>query len=111
MESTKTLAMPTRHGVDAALAGRRAECDGGGSVPGTHFAGREEFAGNLTGEYVDHGDPPWRWYALADLSRKPPGYPADVVWCESESLFLIDAEGRALPDSLSAPNPIRQGKK
>lgn len=91
---------PIRRGFDAALAGRRAECDGGGSVPGTHLAGREEFTGRLTGEYVDHGDPPWRWYVLSDLSKKPPGYAANVVWCESESLFLVDAEGRTLADPL-----------
>ncbi|MBW2241903.1 MAG: hypothetical protein JRH01_07935 [Deltaproteobacteria bacterium] len=86
--------------MDPSLAGARAECDGGGMIPGTHFAGREEFTGSLTGEYVDHGDPPWRWYLLAELSHKPPNYPADAVWCESESLFLIDAEGRSLTDTL-----------
>lgn len=78
----------SRPGFDASRAGRRAECDGGGGVPGTRFAGREEFAGTLTGDYVDHGDPPWRWYLLADLERKPEGYPGDAVWCESGSLFL-----------------------
>lgn len=107
MERMRALAMPTRHGVDPSLAGMRAECDGGGAIPGTRFAGREEFAGSLTGEYVDHGDPPWRWYLLGELSQKPPDYPADVVWCESESLFLIDAEGRSLPDRL----PDGQRKK
>jgi hypothetical protein len=101
MEKANKVDMPTRHGFDPSLVGSRAECDGGGPVPGTHFAGREDFAGTLTGEYVDHGDPPWRWYLLTNLSRKPPGYSADAVWCESESLFLIDAEGRTLPDSLS----------
>lgn len=93
--------MPSGHRFDAKLAGRRAECDGGGAIPGTRYAGREEFAGTLTGEYRDHGDPPWRWYLLTDLSRKPPGYPADAVWCESESLFLIDEQGRTLPDPLT----------
>jgi hypothetical protein len=44
----------------------------------------------LTGEYVDHGDPPWRWYLMVDLFRKPEGYPTDAVWCESESVFLLD---------------------
>lgn len=78
----------SRPGFDASRAGRRAECDGGGGVPGTRFAGREEFAGTLTGDYVDHGDPPWRWYLLAGLERKPEGYPGDAVWCESGSLFL-----------------------
>ena len=101
MEEANEFEKQARYGFNPSLVGRRAECDGGGSIPGTHFAGREEFAGNLTGEYVDHGDPPWRWYVLTDLSRKPPGYPADAVWCESESLFLIDAGGKVLPDSLS----------
>jgi hypothetical protein len=101
MERTNAAGMPVRHGREPSLAGRHAECDGGGAIPGTRFAGREDFAGTLTGEYVDHGEPPWRWYLLADLTRKPPGYPAEAVWCESENLFLIDAEGRTLPDSLS----------
>lgn len=81
-------AAPARPGFDADLAGKRAECDGGAAIPGTHFVGREEFSGVLTGQYVDHGDPPWRWYLLADLDRKPPGYPADSVWCESGNLFV-----------------------
>jgi len=74
-------------GFDPRMAGRRAECDGGRAIPGTRYAGREEFAGVLTGDYVDHGDPPWRWYLLAELTRKPEGHP-DAVWCESGSLFL-----------------------
>ncbi|KAA0232548.1 MAG: hypothetical protein JJLCMIEE_03000 [Acidimicrobiales bacterium] len=77
-------------GFDEDLAGRRAECDGGHAVPGTGLAGREEFAGTLTGNYVDHGDPPWRWYLLADLTLKPDGYPEDTVWCESGNLFVLD---------------------
>jgi hypothetical protein len=75
-------------GFDPALAGRRAECDGGGLVGGR--PARQEFAGTLTGEYVDHGDPPWRWYLLVNLAQKPEGYPADAVWCESGSLFLLN---------------------
>jgi hypothetical protein len=75
-------------GFDADRAGKRAECDGGGAIPGTRFAGREEFAGTLTGEYVDHGDPPWRWYLLTDLVRRPEGYPGRAVWCLAENLFV-----------------------
>ena len=70
------------------LAGKRAECDGGHLVPGSRFAGREDFAGTLTGEYVDHGDPPWRWYLLQDLTLTPEGYAHDSVWCESGNLFV-----------------------
>lgn len=81
---------PVRPGFDPELAGRRAECDGGGPVAGTHFAGREEFAGVLTGEYVDHGDPPWRWYLLRELTRKPASYAEDRVWCESGNLFVVE---------------------
>lgn len=79
-----------RRGFDPTLAGRRAECDGGGLVPGTKYAGRQEFTGRLTGEYVDHGDPPWRWYLMVELSEKPESFEDEGVWCESESLFLVD---------------------
>jgi hypothetical protein len=82
---------PARAGFDAAMAGKRAECDGGGLTASGHAA-RQEFAGMLTGEYVDHGEPPWRWYLMVDLSCKPEGYPSDAVWCESESVFLLDDE-------------------
>ena len=79
---------PKRSGFDAALSGRRAECDGGGPVAGGAVAARQEFAGLLTGEYVDHGDPPWRWYLMTPLARKPEGYVWDAVWCDSDSLFF-----------------------
>lgn len=82
--------MPARPGIDPALAGKRAECDGGAPLAGTRVASRQEFVGILTGEYVDHGDPPWRWYLIVNLSRKPEGYPWDAVWCESGSLFLLN---------------------
>ena len=75
--------MPVRPGFDPEMAGKRAECDGGGPVPGTHFAGRQEFTGVLTGEYIDHGDPSWSWYLLAELTVKPDNYSHDRVWCES----------------------------
>lgn len=77
-------------GFDAAMAGKRAECDGGGPVEGTRFAARQEFTGTLTGEYFDHGDPPWRWFLMVDLTKKPDGYGWDSVWCESGFIFLID---------------------
>ena len=75
-------------GVDAAVAGRKAECDGGHALAGTHFAVREEFTGTLTGDFVEEGDPPWRWYLLGALTRAPNGYPHDTVWCESGNLFI-----------------------
>lgn len=81
--------IPARPGFDSTMAGKRAECDGGGLVDGGRAA-RQEFTGMLTGEYVDHGEPAWRWYLMVDLSRKPEGYPTDAVWCESESVFLLD---------------------
>ena len=86
----QTKPIPRRQGFDSEFAGKQAECDGGGPIAGGQAAGRQEFAGVLTGDYVDHGDPPWRWYLMAPLSRKPDGYPWDVVWCESGSLFLCD---------------------
>lgn len=79
-----------RPGFDTAMAGKRAECDGGGPVDGTRFAARQEFTGTLTGEYFDHGDPPWRWFLMVDLTKKPDGYGWDSVWCESGFIFLID---------------------
>lgn len=72
------------------MAGKRAECDGGGPIEGTHFAARQEFAGTLTGDYIDHGDPPWRWYLMVDLFRKPDSYAWDSVWCESGNIFLVN---------------------
>ncbi len=84
----KNEEIETRKGFDPELAGRRAECDGGAPVAGTRMAGRQEFTGVLTGEYVDHGDPPWRWYLLGNLTDKPEGYPSDSVWCESGSLYF-----------------------
>jgi hypothetical protein len=77
-----------REGFDAAMQGRRAECDGGKGIEGTHFAGRQEFAGTLTGHFRDFGDYPWRWYLMTDLTRKPTGYAHDGVWCDSGSLVL-----------------------
>ena len=76
-------------GFDPAMAGKRAECDGGGMTTG-RFAARQDFAGRLSGEYVDHGDPPWRWYLLSELSLKPEGYAWDSVWCESGNLFVVE---------------------
>ena len=80
----------TKPGFDAEMAGKRAECDGGGALAGTRLVCRQEFTGVLTGEYVDHGDPPWRWYLMGQLSNKPEGYPWDTVWCESGSIFVQD---------------------
>lgn len=75
-----------REGFDESMSGRRAECDGGKGIDGTHFAGRQEFAGTLTGHYRDFGDYPWRWYLMTDLTLKPAGYACEGVWCASESL-------------------------
>ncbi len=79
-----------KRGFDSKLAGRRAECDGGGLVPGTKYVGRQEFTGTLTGEFVDHGDPPWRWYLMKDLTLKPESYAETSVWCQAGNLFLTE---------------------
>ncbi len=94
-----------RPGFDSELAGRLAECDGGGPIWGTKYVGRQEFTGTLTGRYVDHGDPPWRWYLLTDLIRKPENCPDRAVWCESDSLFLVDD-----PDRLLGPGSERNSE-
>ena len=84
--------IPQQRGFDPEMAGKRAECDGGGTIPGTQYAGRQEFTGTLTGDYIDHGEPPWRWYLMMDLSIKPAGYAEEAVWCEKESLFFTDED-------------------
>ncbi len=89
MDAVFDESLPTQKGFDPAMAGVRAECDGGGPI-GLRYASREEFAGILTGEYVDHGDPPWRWYLMKDLHRKPDHYPWDSVWCEQGNLFVVE---------------------
>jgi hypothetical protein len=82
--------LPSKRGFDPDLAGKSAECDGGAPVPGTYYAGRQDFAGTLTGDFIDHGDPPWRWLLMGDLTRKPDTYADETVWCESENVFLTD---------------------
>jgi hypothetical protein len=70
------------------LAGKRAECDGGYVSGG--LASREDFAGTLSGEYIEEGDPPWRWYYLHKLTKKPEDYDDEGVWCETGFLFVMD---------------------
>ena len=65
---------------------------GAPTFPGTRYAGRQEFTGTLTGEYFDHGDPPWRWYLMTRLTRKPDNYEHDAVWCDAVSVFVTDEE-------------------
>lgn len=82
------------HNVNPALKGRIAECDGGMPVPNRGagppvLAAREFFRGRLTGEYVEQGDPPWRWYYMTDLEAKPEGFAEPAVWCERSFLFLV----------------------
>ncbi len=77
------------------LAGKRAECDGGGLVPGSRYAARQEFTGTLTGEYYDEGEPAWRWYLMNELTHKPANFPYAAVWCESESIFLLNPLSRS----------------
>ena len=76
-------------GFDEALAGRRAECDGG-SVNGQGVGSREEFHGTLTGEYWEIGTPPWRWYLMHKLTYKPPDFDDDGVWCEASFVFTVE---------------------
>ncbi|MAG34106.1 MAG: hypothetical protein CL908_24770 [Deltaproteobacteria bacterium] len=77
-----------KRGFDSACAGKRAECDGGGPIPGTRMAGRQDFAGTLTGEYREMGDPPWRWYRMVDLVEKPAEFDAEAVWCLQGNLYV-----------------------
>lgn len=92
-----------RPGFDTAMSGRIAECDGGRHIAGTKFAGRQEFTGTLTGAYRDFGPYPWRWYLLAQLTRKPEGFAHDAVWCDAESLTLTGA-----PDAAGIRQPEQE---
>jgi hypothetical protein len=88
--------MARRYYFDRSLTGLWAECDGGSLVeggPAGVLGAREFFRGRLTGLYFEEGEPPyppWRWYELADLVIKPPGYLEDTVWCEEGFLFIVD---------------------
>jgi hypothetical protein len=96
MTETETAAgAPFRAGFDHARAGRRAECDGGAAIEGTRFAGRQHFAGTLTGDYRDYGDYPWRWYLMSALTQAPRGYPHAAVWCDAGSLEIEGEAGAA----------------
>jgi hypothetical protein len=81
---------PYVSGVNPDYKGKRAECDGGAQIEGTKYAGRQFFAGTLTGDYRDFGDYPWRWYLMAELTQKPEAYPQEAVWCDEGSLILMD---------------------
>lgn len=83
-------------GFEPELVGLEAECDGGRPIEGTHFAGRQFFAGSLTGHYRDYGAFPWRWYLMSSLTQKPDGFTHDSVWCDADSLFLVSDPGRTL---------------
>jgi len=77
-------------GFNPDYAGKRAECDGGSFIEGTRMAGRQEFGGTLTGDYIEDGDPSWRWYLMTDLVLKPQNFQEDAVWCLEGNLFLCD---------------------
>ncbi|KYC29109.1 hypothetical protein ACY05_00550 [Sterolibacterium denitrificans] len=80
-------------GFNPDYAGRRAECDGGGAIAGTRLAGRQDYAGTLTGDYIDHASgnaPPWRWYLMRDLTLKPQNCEDEAIWCLAGNLHLID---------------------
>ena len=72
------------------MQGRLAECDGGAPIVGTKYAGRQDFAGKLTGHYRDYGKYAWRWYLMAELTNKPLGYLHEAVWCDEASLVMAD---------------------
>ena len=85
--------MERRYGVDPELALRVAECDGGDATIGSDgitLGSRESFRGRLTGVYFEEGDPPWRWYELADLTLKPEWHLDDTVWCEEGFIWVMD---------------------
>ncbi len=80
----------TRIEFDAELAGRRATCDGGNSLPGAVVGARETFVGTLSGRRMLYGDPPWRWLELVDAVQEAEGTLHDQVWCDEACVFLDD---------------------
>lgn len=89
-----------KRGFVAEYADQIAECDGGGPVGEGRYSGRQEFKGRLTGDCVDVGDPPARWYLMVDLIERPDGFAGDAVWCLAGNTFLGE-EGprlRGCPD-------------
>jgi len=54
---------------------------------GNAAVGRQDYAGTLTGDYIDHSDPPWRWYLMKDLTLKPQGCEDEAIWCLEGNLF------------------------
>ena len=82
-------------GFNERYANQLAECDGGGPIKGTRYAGRQEFSGRLTGDYLDVGDPPSRWYLMVDLQCKPESFLESGVWCLAGNTFLVES-GRPL---------------
>ncbi len=87
-----TEALAYKTGFSEPHEGKRAECDGGAQIAETKYAGRQFFAGKLTGHYRDYGEYPWRWFLMGDLTTKPESYSFDTVWCDSGSLIMIDEE-------------------
>ncbi len=79
-----------KSGFNPDYRGKLAECDGGAQIPDTKYAGRQFFAGTLTGDYRDFGDYPWRWYLLTDLTDKPEHFGQNSVWCDEGSLVVLD---------------------
>ena len=97
MTSEPQAQQPTsdmRMSFDASLAGRRATCEGGAQVaPGAKVGGRETFKGTLTGDVMEQGDPPWRWFKMGDLTVKPETVGTeDHVWCEESFVWFEDED-------------------
>ncbi len=83
---------PYQSGFNPDSRGTRAECDGGAQIANTKYAGRQFFAGTLSGDYRDFGSFPWRWYLMSELTAKPESYNLESVWCDEGSLILIDEQ-------------------
>ena len=87
--TSESGAPPYVSGFNPDSEGKRAECEGGAPIVGTKYAGRQFFAGTLTGDYRDFGSYPWRWYLMAKLTEKPAAFTQEAVWCDEESLTQL----------------------
>ena len=89
--------------VDQAIAGLAVEADGGHQIPGFQHGVRESFRGALSGRRLDHGDPPWRWVEIVDLTEKPEHFEDRAVWCEETFVYPLD--GSPWPPPPPGPAP------
>ena len=93
-----------RRGVDSAYAGKRAECDGGGPIPGTRMAGRQEFAGTLRRREREFDA-----HRLRQIQRVPDGGPGREA-CRFRGGCRVVPPGESLSRRRGSMKPTQHGR-